>query len=70
MGHYFFILLFAAVIGFIFGDYIIVKKAKKYHSIGVKKGWHVHHSTYGIIPFLIIPFTINNTCKISCYSLR
>ena len=57
---YILIFLFAILTGYIFSDYIIVKKARKYHSIGRKKGYHIHHSTYGLVCCLVAPFIANN----------
>ncbi len=48
-----FILLLATLFGYIFSDYVIRKKAKRWHHIGIKKGYHIHHSTYGLVMFII-----------------
>lgn len=58
------ILFFLSVVamGYLFSDYVIVKKAKRFHNLGYKvsKKYHVHHSVYGLSTFLFIPFTLTN----------
>lgn len=45
------------ILGYAFSDYVIVKKAKRWHSLGKTKKYHIHHSTYGLMSFLATPIT-------------
>lgn len=54
-------LLIYTFLGYVFSDYIIVKKARKFHSVGrSKRGYHIHHSMYGVLSFLLAPFTVHS----------
>jgi len=63
----FLVFIFASTIGYLFSDYIIQKKAKRWHHIGIKKGYHVHHSVYGLATFFFIPITIQNAFETVCF---
>jgi len=34
--------------------------AKKLDRIGLHKGYHFHHSMYGLTSFMVVPFTLTN----------
>lgn len=46
--------------GYKFSDYVIQKKARRFHHIGIKKGYHIHHSMYGVVAFALTPITFGN----------
>ena len=35
-------------------------KVKKLDRVGVHKGYHIHHSMYGVTSFMIVPYTLTN----------
>lgn len=52
--------LFATFFGYLFSDYVIMKKAKRWHHIGIKKGYHIHHSMWGVAALALTPMTLSN----------
>ncbi len=42
---------------FLYRSHPMVKKLDK---IGLHKGYHFHHSMYGLTSFMVVPFTITN----------
>lgn len=52
--------IFAILVGYKFSDYILLKKTKRWHHIGIKKGYHIHHSVWGIAVFALTPLTMSN----------
>lgn len=55
-----FLFLFSTFSGYEFSDIIIQKKARRWHHIGIKKGYHLHHSMYGLALFALTPITVGN----------
>lgn len=55
------VLLFVATLfGYGFSDVIIQRKARRWHHIGIRKGYHFHHSLYGLAMFALTPITFGN----------
>jgi hypothetical protein len=55
-----FILLSSTFFGYGFSDFVIQKKAKRWHHVGIKKGYHFHHSMYGVVALALTPMTFGN----------
>lgn len=58
-----FLFLIALITGVIFSDYIIVKKAKRFHHRGYIRGYHIHHSMYGVSIFFFLPLTFHHIAE-------
>jgi len=60
MVQYITIFIISILSGFGFGDYVIAKKAKRFHRRGYIRGFHIHHSVYGVTVFFFLPLTLHN----------
>ena len=55
-----FVLFSSTFFGYGFSDFVIQKKARRWHHVGIKKGYHFHHSIYGVAALALTPMTLGN----------